>query len=148
MLESVTWHFSATRFETEAAFDAAVRAEQVELRGDASQWQPDTVVVEGPVVELQFTAFLKAPGLSPNETLLEAPGFFENPANANRAGLFEAELLVRLEARDGRVFTARELLFQVHNHLAGRDLGAHRFFEGLTALAAGAAPRFRLRCGS
>ena len=63
------------------------------------------------------------------------------------------ESMVTLAAPDGERFSAAELLFQLHNSVAGRlAAGAPRFFEGLSLAAVpgwatGAVPFYRLQVG-
>jgi len=109
LLEEVCWSFTEGPFPDRAAFDAAVRQYQIDIRESEDSWRPEEVVL--PCSEVRITCEFWEEGWAEEEV----------------------EPIIHLTADNGTSFTAGELLFKVHNTvLAQGNMGDHHFFEGLS----------------
>ena len=112
-------------------------------------WKSDEIVIDSPIIDVAFTAWIKEGDLAKNENLLEEGDFFDD-AEDSENGYFQAEIKARLEADNDRNFTALELLYKLDEQMKSKELGDHIFFEGLSEEGEtdGAVPLFYMACGS
>ena len=131
ILRHVYWAFGSETCPDAYAFNEAVTAYNTELNADLERpndnWQPDAVVIDSPACYLRYEAwFNAAPELLANEQLTDPDTF----SGADEDGYHEAEILARLDADNGKTFTALEFLYKAHQQMAGKEMGDHVFFEG------------------
>jgi hypothetical protein len=124
ILGDVLWSFVGGRFADRAAFDAAVRQYQIDIRSKDT-WRPSEVVIPGSKLRLVYECW---------------------------EGDKQIEPVIELSSDSGASFTASELLFKIHNavveQLRGMD---HHFFEGLVPHSrqiADQPPLYELNLGS
>ena len=120
----VCWSFIGSPFVTRDEFDGRVRQYQIRIRKKHS-WRPDAVIIPAPRVAVQYRCW---------------------------QGDEQVEPIVSLQAEDGAMFSAGELLFKLHNAVVEqlREID-HHFFEGLTLagwVEDGKVPLYQLRQGS
>lgn len=120
LLQRLPWIFDATAYPSARAFGEAVAKYQRDMERKDVDWRPDAVVLAAPEVVVSACVW---------------------------EGKEQVDLLHPLRSADPAGFTAAELLWRIHAALAGKELGDHRFFEGLT-LSRDDPLTYTLRCGS
>jgi hypothetical protein len=125
ILPDTAWSFDGSVFDDRAKFSDEVREYQIDIVGEDA-WRPHDVVLPLPRV-------------------LVAYEHWDDEGD-------QVETVLDLESKDGKHFTALDLLFQVHNAVV-EDLcdDDHHFFEGLTLepeASCAHLPRYSLRLGS
>jgi hypothetical protein len=146
LLSNIAWSFNK-KIYTINEFNQQVSQYQIDIMKNKACWRSDEVVIEIPVIDVAFMAWIKKGGLAENETLLEEEGFFEDEDKSEN-GFFQAEIKARFEADNGRGFTALELLYKLDKQMKPKELGDHIFFEGLSQEGGGDVPLFYMACGS
>ncbi|GAA4047037.1 hypothetical protein GCM10022409_36390 [Hymenobacter glaciei] len=130
ILSKIAWSFNKTEYKTIDDFNHKLLKYQLDIMKERACWKSDEIVVDSPVVEVEFMAWIKKGSLAENETLLEGDDFFEDEDNSE-GGLFQADIKARFEADNGQHFTALELLYKLDKQMKSKELGDHIFFEGL-----------------
>ena len=105
LLRNLLWQLGSRRFATPADLVASVRDYYSQLEIECT-WQPDELVLPIRELDLRFEAFV---------------------VETHRDTVFAA-----IRSDDPRGFTAAQLLWHIHETLAGYDLGDHKFFEGVS----------------
>ena len=148
VLNKIAWNFNK-KISTIDDFNQRVLQYQLDNMMDRACWKSDEIVIDSPVVDVAFMAWIEKGGLAENEILLEEEGFFEDEENSED-GLFQAEMRARFEANNGRNFTALELLYKLDKQMKSKELGDHIFFEGLSLEGEGEGdiPLYYMGCGS
>jgi hypothetical protein len=146
LLSKIAWSFNKKTYTVED-FNQRVLQYQLDIMKDKACWKSDEIVIDSPAVDVAFMAWIEKGSLAKNETLLEEEGFFEDEENSED-GLFQAEIKARLEADNGRNFTALELLYKLDKQMKSKELGDHIFFEGLSQEGESDVPMFYMACGS
>ncbi|MEZ4383981.1 MAG: hypothetical protein R3A79_21795 [Nannocystaceae bacterium] len=127
LLPRILWSCNRTVYGDAAAFDAAIRKYYSDLDLDPARWQPGSLALAAPRVEIRFMCWEKDDQVEPT---------------------------LRLEARDPAGFTTLDLLWQTHDAIARylneheATLGDHRFFEGLSYSGGDAPPLYDVHFGS
>ena len=147
LLGKIAWSFNKVEYKTVDDFNQRVQKYQIDIMKDRACWKSDEIVVDSPVIDVGFMAWIERGGLTENETLLEEEDFFENEDNSD-GELFQAEIKARLRADNGQNFTALELLYKLDKQMKSKELGDHIFFEGLSQEGEGDVPQFYMACGS
>ena len=147
LLHNIAWSFKKTAYPTVDNFNQRVSEYQLAIMKERACWKSDEIVIDSPAIDVAFMAWIEKGGLAENETLLEEEGFFEDEDNSED-GLLQAEIKARLEADNGRNFTALELLYKLDKQMKTKELGDHIFFEGLSQEGEGDVPQFYMACGS
>jgi hypothetical protein len=126
-MEWVYWCISGEQYGDQSVFEREVTVHNAER--DRSQWRPDEVVLRVPMVFVTTNVHWHLRRRNPS---VEPP-------------------MLELVADDGKAFTARELLFKIHNGLLDelREMD-HKYFEGLTLVgrAPGDPPVYEVNLGS
>ena len=128
LMHEVAWSFfGGELLEEQDDFEAQVSAYHEEVAASGS-WRPSEVAINVPRIRIKYF------GVGPDE-----PDEYVD---------YEVELL----SADGRSFTNGELLFKLHNAVAGslRDAD-HCYFEGLELIepgVGGGPPLYEMRQGS
>jgi hypothetical protein len=103
VMADVAWTFTGQPFRTQAEFESALKEYQADIKDDTS-WDPSELVLLAPRVVVR-----------------------------HEEGEDEEDCEVTLNANDGKVFSAGELLFKVHNAFVNQLDGLdHHFFEGFS----------------
>ena len=121
LLRGVAWVLGGEAYPDQASFEAALARYNREIMGG---WTAPGVVLNRPRVRVCYTCW---------------------------QGDDQVEPVVELESDDGASFTGVELLYKVHNAMAGSELYDHRFFEGFllsSRTAADEAPLYFVSLGS
>ncbi|KIA88089.1 hypothetical protein [Kaistella jeonii] len=148
LLNNIAWNFNETEYDSKEGFNEAISQYQIKIKKQESSWNPNEIVIENPVVDIVFMAWIEENGLAENETLLEDEDFFDDESNSE-FGLFQADIQVRLHAENGKNFSALELMYQLDQQMKPKELGDDLFFEGLGGLESDSRiPKFYLFCGS
>ena len=149
LLSKIAWSFGSKNFKNIEDFNKEISQYQKDIMKDRACWNPEEIVIKSPNVDIQFEAWLKGPDdILENETLLEEEDFFEDEDNSDGEH-FQAEILARFNADNGKYFTALELMYKLHKQMQSKELGDHVFFEGLSSYESDDdVPGFYLNCGS
>ena len=106
MMSKVVWCFRGSRFNSLDVFSREVRDHHISIMKSDERWSPENVVFSSPVVEISYQ--------------------YCDEDDRRVVNTF------RLDAQNGKEFTAADLLFQIHNEtikkLRNMD---HCYFEGL-----------------
>ena len=150
VLSAIAWTFQAKSYHNYQEFDANVAEYQRDILGDRAQWDANEIVVDAPEIELCYMCWIKGmEDLNPNEILLddEEEAFDEDNGDD---GYFQVEICARIQASNGKNFTALDLLYQMEKQLIGKELGDHIFFEGLDRVEnnSGDTPLYYISFGS
>lgn len=128
-LNNIAWTFSKKLYADTQAFDQEVSDYQKRIYKSDEKWQPGEIVFNVPELNIQYEAWISKPeDLLANEELIDAEEAFDE--DNSDAGLFQVEIVARLQADNGQYFTASEFLMKAHNQQANKELGDHIFFEG------------------
>lgn len=130
ILSDVAWMFDKTEYESIDSFNKEIAQYQLEIMEGETFWKSDEIVIDSPIVDIAFMAWIEKDGLEENETLLEEDDFFEDEDNSN-GHLFQADIRARFKADNGKNFTALELMYKLDKQMKSKELGDHIFFEGL-----------------
>lgn len=148
LLSTISWTFTDTEYDSRKDFQEDLTQYQLKTKQVISSWNPDEIIIENQIVDIVFRAWIDKEGLAKNETLLEDDDFFDDESNSE-FGLFQADIQARLQAENGKNFSAVELMYQLDQQMKPKELGDDLFFEGLGSLeSAGTIPKFYLFCGS
>ncbi|MGE8380608.1 MAG: DUF1266 domain-containing protein [Sphingobacterium sp.] len=150
VLSAIAWTFQAKSYHSSQEFDADVAEYQRDILADRAQWDANEIVVDAPEIELCYMCWIKGmEDLNPNEILLddEEEAFDEDNGDD---GYFQVEICARIQASNGKNFTALDLLYQMEKQLIGKELGDHIFFEGLDRVEnhSGDTPLYYISFGS
>jgi hypothetical protein len=148
IFEKTAWNFNKD-VDSKEEFKKEIDRYQTAIMQGKSTWDPDAVVLESPKVDIQYMVWVKGEeDMQDNEKLLEEDEDFFDADNAED-GMFQAEIIGRFKADNGKNFTALELLYKVHRQMQTKDLGDHTFFEGFSENDyEDGTPAFFLDCGS
>lgn len=128
-LNDIAWSFSNKLYADTEKFDQEVSAYQKRIYKSDEKWKPEEIVFNVPELNIQYEAWISKPGeLLANETLIDEEDAFDEE-NSDE-GLYQVEIVARLQADNGEYFTASEFLMKAHNQQANKELGDHVFFEG------------------
>lgn len=132
VLSNTVWAFKNHHYSNIEDFNKEIAHYQTVILKERAIWDADQIVINTPEIDVCYEAWIKGKeDISSNETVTdEANAFNEDDSDH---GLFQVEFCARLKASNGTYFTALDLLFQLENQVANKDLGDHIFFEGLTA---------------
>jgi hypothetical protein len=147
LLHNIAWSFNKKVYPSIADFNQRVLEYQLAIMKEKATWKSDEIVIDSPAIDVAFMAWIKEGELAENETLLEEEDFFED-RDTSEGDLFQADIKARLEADNGRNFTALELLYKLDKQMKTKELGDHIFFEGLSEEGEGDVPQFYMACGS
>ncbi|HBV15030.1 hypothetical protein [Chryseobacterium carnipullorum] len=132
LLSNIVWAFNNHHYNDIEDFNKEVAHYQTLILKEKAIWDANQIVINAPEIDICYEAWIKGKeDILSNETVTDEDDIF-NEDNSDD-GLFQVEFCARLKARNGKQFTALELLFQLENQLANKDLGDHVFFEGLTS---------------
>ena len=142
------WSFNTTKYENLEDFKKEL-IDYNEVLNRKYKINLDEIVLENPRFDLSYRAWLVGPeDLLENDELCEDDDFWENEDNSD-GDHFQAEIFAKFTAINNKNFTAAEILFQIHNQFANKELGDHTFFEGLTQYESDDdIPSFYIHCGS
>lgn len=128
-LNNIAWNFSKTVYEDIETFNREVSQYQKDIRDTDAAWLPDEIVFNVPELNIQYEAWISQPEeLLANETLIDEEDAFEE--DNSDEGMYQVEIVARLQADNGKYFTASEFLRKAHNQQVNKELGDHVFFEG------------------
>ncbi|RYD99588.1 MAG: hypothetical protein EOP54_03690 [Sphingobacteriales bacterium] len=128
-LNNIAWSFSKKSYQDPEIFNQEVSTYQKEIRDTDAAWHPDEIVFNVPELNIQYEAWIsKAEDLLDNETLIDEEDVFDEDNSED--GMFQVEIVARLQADNGKHFTASEFLRKAHNQQVNKALGDHVFFEG------------------
>lgn len=151
MLKKILWVFNDTSYDNKVAFNQDVTDSQIEILGNADNWQPDAVVFELPQLYIQYEAWINGvQDLFANEILTaESVEHLATTEPEYDEFGYQVEILAKLTADNGKDFTALELLQKIHHQMLNKDLGDHIFFEGLEQIEDyKGLPTYNVWCGS
>lgn len=128
-LNYIAWSFSKTTYEDTETFNREVSQYQKDIRDTDAAWHPDEIVFNVPELNVQYEAWISKPEeLLANETLIDEEDAFDE--DNSDEGMYQVEIVARLQADNGKYFTASEFLRKAHNQQVNKELGDHVFFEG------------------
>lgn len=132
LLSNILWAFQRKGYSSIEDFNKEITDYQTLILKERACWDANQMVIDVPEIDVCYEAWIKGKeDISSNETVTDEANAF-NEDNSDH-GLFQVEFCARLKASNGTYFTALDLLFQLENQVANKDLGDHIFFEGLTA---------------
>lgn len=128
-LNDIAWSFTKKSYEDPEAFNREISDYQKRIYKNDDRWHPDEIVFNVPELNVQYEAWISnAEDLLANETLIDEEDVFDEDNSED--GMFQVEVVARLQADNGEHFTASEFLRKVHNQQVNKELGDHVFFEG------------------
>lgn len=128
-LNNIAWSFSNKVYADAEKFDQEVSAYQKSIYKNDERWRPEEIVFNVPELNIQYEAWISKPeDLLANEELIDAEEAFDE--DNSDEGMYQVEIVARLQADNGAYFTASEFLRKAHNQQANKELGDHIFFEG------------------
>ncbi|MCT2407948.1 hypothetical protein NZD88_10405 [Chryseobacterium antibioticum] len=133
ILSNIVWAFKGNHHNSIDDFNKEINHYQTLILKEKASWDADQMVITVPEINVCYEAWIKGKeDIAANETLLGDENDVFDEDNSDH-GMFQVEFCARLKASNGAYFTALDLLFQLENQVANKDLGDHIFFEGLTA---------------
>ncbi|WP_293879253.1 MULTISPECIES: DUF1266 domain-containing protein [unclassified Sphingobacterium] len=150
ILTHLTWRFQLKKYLHIEEFENEVNAYQKGTVEKWNHWIPNQIVVDKAQIEVCYRVWIRSMNdLEENEYLLdnEIEAFSEDK---NHAGFYQVELCAKLKSSNSRYFTALDLLYQLEQQIAQKELRDHVFFEGLDVIEKDeeGIPMFYLSCGS
>lgn len=128
-LNNIAWSFSNKLYVDPREFDQEVSDYQKRIYKSDERWQALEIVFNVPELNIQYEAWISKPeDLLANEVLIDEDEAFDE--DNSDGGMFQVEIVARLQADNGNYFTALEFLMKAHNQQANKELGDHIFFEG------------------
>lgn len=128
-LNDIAWSFTKKSYEDAEVFNREISDYQKRIYKNDDRWHPDEIVFNVPELHIQYEAWIGKPeDLLANEELIDAEEAFHE--DNSDAGMYQVEIVARLQADNGKYFTASEFLMKAHNQQANKELGDHIFFEG------------------
>lgn len=149
ILNNVAWFFNGISYDSPEEFSEAVMQYQSDAGRDVPEWQPGSVVLDAPEVQIVYRYYITPNDIKfPDEQYLdedEADVQVDDPEEEDE----QREVAVTFHAANKQHFTAAELLYKLHQRLWHRQLGDLVHFNGLLSckpLDTTAVPRFYLHC--
>lgn len=147
LLNTISWSFNEIKYDSKEDFKKDILHYQ-RTKNQETAWNPDEIAIENEAVDIVFMAWIDENGLAENEILLEDDEFFDDESNSE-FGLFHADIQVRLNADNGKNFSALELMYKLDQQMKPKELGDDVVFEGLGSLEIDSnIPKFYLFCKS
>lgn len=132
LLSNILWAFQRKGYSSIEDFNQEIIHYQTLILKEKASWDAEQRVIDVPAIQVCYEAWIKGKeDISSNETVTDEDNVFNEDDSDH--GMFQVEFCATLKASNGAYFTALDLLFQLENQVANKDLGDHIFFEGLTA---------------
>lgn len=144
LLTQIIWQFTPNEYVSNEAFTKDI-IDYIE--DNRENWVPNKIALKASRVHIVYEAFITGlEQLRINETVLDMSTLDEE---CRIDGVFQTDIQAYLTADNGKYFTNVELLRQIHNQLAYKDLGNNEFLEGLEYIDTdGGTSVYRLMTGS
>ena len=127
-LNDVYWAFNDTSYDSVMTFWAAVSQYNEGLEHPLDDFNPFETLFASTKVKDSYEAYIDIlDELQDFETLDDPDSFVENTSDEG-----PVEVIATLEASQDGNFVAMELLWYLHQLFLTKDLGDHKFFEGLS----------------
>ena len=130
-LDKVYWSFSKKKYATMTDFDKDISAYNNKLAESLERenyWHPEEILINEKEIQIEYMAWVDGPKqLLENERLSPV----DEDAFEDEDDEYQVEIISKLEADNGKYFTALEFMFKAHNQQANKELGDHVFFEGI-----------------
>ncbi|MBL1409226.1 hypothetical protein [Sphingobacterium faecale] len=150
VLSDIVWAFNRKPYDSQIDFDREIERYQKDILKSKAYWNGDEVVINESEIEITYEAWIKdLDDLKSNEELLEDEGDVFDADN-EYSGFFQVEISAKLQAANGRSFSALDIMYQMEHQLSNKELGDHIFFEGFQRAQDynGPLPLYYMICGS
>lgn len=128
VFDGVFWSFNHVYYLTCMQFYQALMDYNTELDNDISGFNPWEILCKEPMVYVMYQARLRSEDDLQGNEILKYPEVFLGESDGD--GYYHTTVVLTIQANDDRVITAIELLHQIQNAIANKELGEHVFFEG------------------
>lgn len=150
VLSDIVWAFNRKPYDSQIDFDREIECYQKDILKSKAYWKGDDLVINEPEIEIMYEAWIRGlDDLKSNEELHEDEADVFDESNGED-GFFQVEISARLQAANGRSFSALDILYQMEHQLSNKELGDHIFFEGFRRAQDynGPLPLYYMICGS
>ncbi|MXV38053.1 hypothetical protein GO491_05085 [Flavobacteriaceae bacterium Ap0902] len=129
LLNQIHWIFTPNMYNSLMNFVVDVKTYNQEIDNDLADFNPFATIFTSDKVKLMYEAFIQSKDdLLETETLLmEEEVFAQQPQD----GYYYAKILAELNSGQDHIFSSLNLLLQVQNTLANKELGDYIHFQGL-----------------
>lgn len=131
ILKNTWWRFDDTIYSDAEVFSQAIGDYQksfIEEGNEHLVWQPDIIMVESPHIIVRYPARIRSEQdlLSNEQATAKDKDILKKK---DEVELSMVTINVKLNAENGRYFTALELMYKLHNQQANKPY--HFYFEGI-----------------